>query len=326
LRFRLKGLGLSDSAIAAAWPGWWNDDAENSPSARAELKFSVARRLGLDPRSVLDDQDEPRFVWQEEARFKHLAGEGEVERAGITSFGRAVAAILVSASPIAAASIDGASALDLRDEILNSGRPYVDLRDLLSLSWVVGVPVIHLRVYPWPQKRMAAMTVRLSDRWAVLLAKDSQYPAPIAFYVAHELGHVALSHVAADRLIVDLEDEEGHTLETDDDEEREADRFALELLTGSPELTVLPDRSAASGRELARIALDAANELHIEPGTLAQAYGHSTGDWRTTGAALKLIYEPAKPVWNEINAVARQQLALEDVTDDEREFLDTILG
>ena len=87
LRSRLRELGLSSAAIEAAWPGWWSDEANSSLSAQAELRFGVARRLGLDPRSLLDDREAPRFMWREEARFKHLSGEGELEQAGITSFG-----------------------------------------------------------------------------------------------------------------------------------------------------------------------------------------------------------------------------------------------
>ena len=65
LRLRLRGLGLSDSAVSAAWPRWWSEDAESSASARAELRFGVARRLGLDPHSLLEDRDAPRFLWRD---------------------------------------------------------------------------------------------------------------------------------------------------------------------------------------------------------------------------------------------------------------------
>src|SRR6266542_5650566 len=87
LRSRLKSLGLTDAGIRAAWPRWWSDDAEQSPSAQAELRFGVARRLGLDPRSLFDDERQPpRFRWRDEARFKHLSGERPEELAGIVSY------------------------------------------------------------------------------------------------------------------------------------------------------------------------------------------------------------------------------------------------
>lgn len=326
LRFRLNSLGLSREAVEAAWPRWWSDDADESPSARAELRLGVARRLGLDPRSLLDDQQEPRFLWQEEARFKHLSNEGDLELAGITSFGRAVAALLQQASAPAESSLVGATAQDLRQQILGTGRPFVDLADLLSLCWAVEIPVVHLQVFPWPQKRMAAMTVRLGDRWSILLGKEAQYPAPIAFYLAHEIAHIALGHVEADRLIVDLEGRDDEALaEEVDDEERAADAFALELLTGEPQPKVLPE-SSASAQELARVALEAGPELQIEPGTLAEIFGHSTGKWHIATASLKLIYDQAKPVSAEVNRIARNQLNLDELPGDGVEFLDAVLG
>lgn len=326
LRLRLRAIGLSDGAISAAWPLWWSENAEASTSARAELRFGVARRLGLDPHSLLQERDEPRFLWREEARFKHLSGETERERAGITSFGHATASILLGASPPSPSSLAGVAARELRASVLATGRPFVTLVDLLSLSWALAVPVIHLRVFPWPQKRMAAMTVNVGGRAAVLLGKDSSYPATIAFYLAHELGHIALDHVAADQQIVDLEDE-ARTRDGEDDEERGADAFALELLTGEPEPTVLATGSGrAHGRSLAHAALASAQDLRIEPGTLALCFGHSTGDWQTANSALDHIYTDARPVWTDVNAIARQQLELADLPLDALDFLDAVLG
>ncbi len=326
LKSRLTGLGLSEAVIDAVWPRWWSQEAEASRSARAELRFSVARRLGIDPRSLFGETDAPRFLWKEEARFKHLSGEGDLERAGITSFGHALASVLVNATSNPAADISGRSGADLRQSILASGRPYVDLGDLLSLCWSTGVPVVFLRVFPWPRKRMAAMTVRLGDRSAILLAKDSQYPAWIAFYVAHELGHIVLEHIASEEVIVDLEDESAS--EVPDDEESAADAFALELLTGDPRPVVLPAASSApaSGRGLAKIALDKAASLQIEPGTLALSFGYSTKDWRVANASLQAIYRTAKPAWLEVNGIAMTQLALEDCSQDTAEFIEAVLG
>ena len=326
LRRRLKDLGLSDAAITAAWPRWWSDAAEDSTSARAELHFSVARRLGLDPRSLVAGAGEPRFIWTQEARFKHLSGEGDLEQAGITSFARAVASILLSGTTGDVPGLTGQSALGLRESILAADQPYVGLIELLSLSWGVGVPVVHLRVFPWPRKRMAAMTVRLDDRWAVLLGKDSDFPAPIAFYLAHELGHIALGHVPAGGQIVDLEDE-GQSAGESDQEEASADAFALELLTGMARPTVLPAwEGMASADELARTAEAAGAQLRIEPGAIAQSYGHSTNDWELATAALKRIYPEPIPTWTVVNGIARSQIRWGDMAVDARDFLQAVLG
>ena len=70
----------------------------------------------------------------------------------------------------------------------------------------------------------------------------------------------------------------------------------------------------------------ASEELGIEPGTLALCFGYSTKNWATANAAMKYIYAAPKPVWQEVNNIARDQLHLENITDDSREFLLTALG
>ena len=71
LRMRLHSAGLSAAAVDAAWPGWWTEDAEGSPSARAELRFALARNLGLSAKALVGERVD--FVWRDTARFKHLA-------------------------------------------------------------------------------------------------------------------------------------------------------------------------------------------------------------------------------------------------------------
>jgi hypothetical protein len=324
LRTRLRRVGLSELAIDAAWPAWWSDEAELSGSARTELRFSLARKLGLDPRSLLEDAEEPRFVWHDEARFKHLTGQGELERSALASFGIALSAVLAGAVS-SEFLMTGQSASKLRALALRQGLPYVGLRDLLLLSWALGLPVVHLRVFPGPQKRMAAMAVRAADRCVILLGKDSLYPPHVAFYLAHEIGHVALQHLAASPAIVDMEPDEA-TVEARDEEEYAADRYALELLTGRPNPIVLPKGGRYSAKELGRVALSASADLHIEPGTLALCFGHATKDWATANAAMRFIYREEKPVWREVNRAALSQLALTEVSDDDRAYVLEVLG
>jgi hypothetical protein len=319
-------MGFANSTIDAIWPRWWSTEADESASARAELRFGIARRLGLNPRTLLDDRDRPEFLWREEARFKHLTAADETERAGIESFGRSVAAAIAGAAGPAAADLRDRSPAQIRGLLLRDEKPHVGLTDLLALCWGTGIPVVHLRVFPWPQKRMAAMTVRIDDRSFILLGKDASYPAPIAFYVAHELGHIALSHIAPDETLVDM-DAGDPVAPVGDDEEAAADAYALELLTGWPQPKVLPaEPGTQSAAELARTAVAAGKELRIEPGTLALCFGYSTGDWRTANASMRRIYDAPRPVWQVVNDVALQELTLDDAPADAAEFIEVILG
>jgi hypothetical protein len=216
IRQRLKQVGLSDAAVDAAWPEWWSDSADPSASARLDLRFSLARKLGLDARSLVDEEGVPRFVWRDEARFKNLSGETDSERAAIASFGRAFGAILAGALRGSRHALPR-DASSIRQSVLHS-RPFVSLLDLLVLCWTSGVPVVHLRIFPLTRKRMAAMSVQVGERTAILLAKDSSYPAQIAFYLAHEIGHIALGHLSKETAIVDLESDRLGLGGTDEEE------------------------------------------------------------------------------------------------------------
>jgi len=334
LRRRLRRVGLSESAINAAWPTWWSDEADASSSARAELRYSLARKLGLDPRSLLEDGSEPEFVWRDVARFKHLIGETDREKAVISSFGAALGGLLIAATQ-SLVSIAGRTAIELRSAILERKR-FIGLSDLLSLCWSAGIPTIHLRIFPWRGKRMSAMTVQVSQRNAILLARDSQYPAQIAFYLAHELAHILLNHLSEESVLVDFEPTSSHGIgledpnpdpsQIPDPEEFNADRFALELLTGESSPAVLPMSHTGGARSLAHAVLRASEGLRIEPGTLALCYGYSTGAWNVANASLKYIYSSPRPVWEVINDIALQQLSMESLPEDVRFYLLSVLG
>jgi hypothetical protein len=326
-RFRgqLRTLGLSDSAVDAAWPDWWSDDANSSPSARLEARFSVARKLGLDARSVVDEDGEPRFIWRDEGRFKHLAGESQLERAAISSYGRSLAALLVAGTPEPQFSLQGVSASRIRDSILGS-QEYVRLADLLGLAWSTGIPVVHLRLFPGTRKRMAAMAVNAGDGYAALIARDASYPAQIAFYLGHELGHIALGHIHKNQAIVDMESTE-LSIESEDEEEAAADRFALELLTGEPDFRLLPaENSRHNAPGLADAVRRASSQLRIEPGTLALCFGYSTRNWAVVNSSMHFIYSNASPVWRFVNRIAVSQLQTDRLPSDSHSYLQAVLG
>lgn len=320
IKKRLKEAGLSDPLIDAAWPAWWSEEACASQSAKAELRFSVARKLGLSPKSLFHDEVE--FVWKDDARFKHLSNETDSEKAALTSFGVSVCRLLARslASPRGPGSL---KALDLRAAILQSRR-FIDLQGLLATCWALGLPVIHLRLFPLEAKRMHAMAVRAADRHAVLLGRDSSYPAPAAFTLAHELGHVMLGHVAATSAVIDI----GDPSETPqgDKEEEEADRFALELLLGTARPDIQTSKKRFNAAELAQAVLEQGPALRIEPGTLALCLAHASGQWPIASAALQHIYSEQKPVWQEVNAIAARELGWASLSEDCADYLRKIMG
>ena len=316
----LVGLGISRPAIAAVWPNWWSDEAETSKSAQAELRFTVARRLGLAPKSVIGE-DHPEFIWKHEAKFKGLLTYGGAEQAALTSFGVALTRHLRKGIPPMQREVPSAS--DLRNAILVN-RPFVRLQDICATSWALGIPIVHLRVFPLAAKRMVAMAVRISTGYAILVCKDSRYPAPSAFHIAHELGHIASGHLENGSAIVDLDEVMSAT--DKDGEEREADKFALEILTGQEAPEFQFNEAPRNGLELAAAAEKASQGSRIEPGTIALCYGYQTSDWRNANAALNHIYQEKHEVWRFLNEVALRELNWSSYQDDEAAYLKAILG
>lgn len=323
LKNKLRSVGVSDQAVAAAWPAWWSDEAETSASALAELRFSVARKLGLRPRSLFDEGD-PVFIWRDQARFKGLAVRTAQEQAAITSFGISVARLLLVSSPPPRPQITlpGIDPMALRQAVLSAGR-LVSLGPLIGLAWGLGIPVAYLRVFPMPAKRMTAMAIRLEDRYAILIGRSAASESPVAFYVAHELGHIASDHLAQGSALVDLG--ELARRPGSDIEEQDADRFAMTVLTGAPDLHLAPDRPAQNAATLANAVVTAGRAQSIDPGILAMCYGREHNSWAIAQAALRLISTNTEPVWAQVNRFAAQQLDLDRLTSDNAAFLKSVL-
>jgi hypothetical protein len=320
LRKELASAGLSDQAVEAAWPAWWSDTASESSSARAELRFTLARRLGLSPRSLSGDRVE--FVWKDNTRFKHLSKDEETQQAALSSFGIAIGRILINGIS-ANGTLTGIPPDALRAAVL-ADRPFVDLGGLLAVCWGLGIPVIHLRVFPLSSKGMHAMVVKVDDRFAILLGRDAQYPAPVAFTLAHEIGHVALKHLHKSDAVIDMEN--SAEIDDVDDEETAADNFALQLLTGEAYPNIQTNTERFGAQQLAEAVLSVGPNRRIEPGTLALCLAYQTKQWAQATAALKFIYTESKPVWREVNSLALGQLDWSAIGADSSDYLHAVMA
>ena len=315
---RLREAGISRAAIKAAWPSWWTKEVEETPSGRAELRFALARRLGLEPKPLLGERVE--FIWNDEAKFKHLSAENEAQRAALTSFGMSIGRLLLRATPTAEVAPTPA---DLLREAILAGNPFVDLGSLLSTCWALRIPVLYLRVFPLEAKSMHAMVVRSGGRFAILLGRDASYPAPVAFTLAHELGHVMLGHLDDSPALVDLEDP---ALGNDgDDQEQEADGYAMTLLTGSSNPDIQTNLDRFNAPTLASAVLNAAATYRVEPGTLALCLAYRRGAWPVAMSALRFIYRDRKPVWREVNGIADYELDWDALGDDAAHYLRNVM-
>lgn len=318
LRRQLRSVGLSGQVIEAVWPEWWNDEAERSLSAQAELRFTVARRLGLSPSSLFEDG--PRFVWRDDARFKNLGDVTELEQSVLSSFGLALGRVLIAGTP-SQTVVGEPSASTLRSAIL-AGSANVGLLQLLALSWGLGIPVVRTTVFPLPQKRMHAMSVRHGERFAIILGLESKFEARIAFTLAHELAHVFLGHMRGASTLLDYQDP---FVVDSDDEERAADAFALEVLTGSSSPEIIPEIENFNATQLANAAREAGAVHGIDPGIIALCVGHATKRWEAATGALKVLGEK-EDLAGAINAVANHHLEWDQMSMGSASYVEKMLG
>ncbi|MDH7972521.1 ImmA/IrrE family metallo-endopeptidase [Sphingomonas sp. AR_OL41] len=320
LRKRLRGSGLATALVDAAWPQWWTDAAGESASARNELRFVLARALGLDPRALIDG-DQVRFAATVGPRFKALSAADVAEQHAIASFGQSIARLLSAATvPEPAPRV---SAARMRAFMLDHGI-VPSFQSITAICWQFGIPVAYLDITPLEAKRMHAMAAGRGMRCAILVAfRDSLY-AKAAFTIAHELGHIMLGHLDEEAAYLDVEDPMSGTDRSP--AEDEANRYALELLTGRPEPVITTSTDDYNAQQLARAAADAGAIEGVDPATIALCDGFRTGDWaRSTAACLRIQGRPAN-VAVEANGYAERQLDMEKLGEDSRVYLRRVLG
>lgn len=311
---------MTSRAIDAAWPEWWSGEAEFSPSAVAELRYTLARRLGLAPQSLFDGS--PVFLWRDQAKFKNLS-VNESKQDTLTSFGIALGRILVASTAAADQPLDG-DPVRLRNQILSSHGP-VDLHGLLALAWSHGIPVVQALIWPSDQIGMHAMTVRIGTRFAILIGRRYSFPSQLAYVIAHELGHCLLGHLSGTAALVEMADPSSGAPSTADNEEVAANHFALALLTGDELPNVASSNPDYTATQLAQAASSRAKVEQITPGVLALCLGHETGRWAQTMGALKIL-EQQSNLASLLNTYAMQQLDRDQLSHDSASYLNKILG
>lgn len=308
----MNEAGFSKQVIDAAWPTWWDEDSDSSASAKASLRFAISRRLGISPTDIVGER--VNFFWDDDAKYKNLTTESAEEISILSSFGISAAkAILTGIKE--ASTISGITSLDLRKAILGSHQ-YVDLQGLLATCWSLGTPVGYLKIFPLEAKRMQAMCAGSNQQAAILLGKKAPYPAMIAFTLAHEIAHIALGHIGDGTAVVDFGDP-AQTNEKDD-QEVEADRYAMALLTGAEELIIKTNVDSFTASSLADAVLEVGPKRGIDPAILALCAGFQYNAWPSAIKALKYIYGDIRgpTLSSEINALAHTQLDWTLMSDD----------
>lgn len=166
--------------------------------------------------------------------------------------------------------------------------------------------------------RPDGFAARVNGRPVIVLCNGKRHPAWQLFILAHELGHIACGHVADGGMLVDEKVDSSDA----DGEERQANEYAAELLTGRP-----PRRFHATGRwpsaaNLSADALAAGAAHQIDPGHVVLNYANTMGPgfYAVANAALKQL-PPTQSAARQIHAAMAGQLDWSRLPEDSSEFL-----
>jgi hypothetical protein len=183
----------------------------------------------------------------------------------------------------------------------------------------MGIPVLHVNLFPkGAKKRPEGFTLRVGGRPIIVLCRDEKQPSWQLFILAHELGHIAGGHIPENGALMD----EKIDANEPDAEEAEADRYAIELLTGNAGTSIGTNGRWPKMDELARLAERYGRRNSIDPGHVVLNYAHTMGSsfFAVARGALKILH-PKSDAVRAVRDRLAENLDWELLPEDSSEFL-----
>jgi IrrE N-terminal-like domain len=315
---RLSAVGLTKAFVQkTALPSWWDDEAALSPSGYVQGLLLLSRHLGVELASLQDTGAAIRLRSFGACKFKKAndVSEDDLALARVLATRAAQLAAEATANPILPLP---SNAGEIRQQILDGGAPWVGLSELIDFCWASGVPVLHFDHFPRNARRPHGFAAMVNGRPVVVLCKRARHSAWLLFILAHELGHIAMGHVAQDGVLIDDHIDEASV----DVEEQQANAFAIALLTGSATKTFIAAGRWPNATDLAEAACRIGRQDMVDPGHIVLNYAHSMGpDFYAVGnAALKRL-EPEANAFGNIREKMSERLDWSRLPEDSSEFL-----
>ena len=320
---RLQNVGLPKSYVKRqGLPDWWCEEYEQSEGAIVTAAAHISKRFNLDLQSLLNGQDQPRFVLTSQPKYKLQNGTDPQSLSMSSAIAAKVAEIVASACKSPYEPIE-LSVAEIREEILDSWR-FVTLKSLLDFCWSHGIPVVHFDQFPKATgiKKFQGMVACFHQRPVIVLSLKDSSPSRLLFIAAHELGHILRGHLSLTdaSLLVDEEVKR----ESKDQEEVEANEVALELLLGRSDKSYSTERNYTA-QYLADYAERVGFLDRVSPGVVALNYGWHKNHWGSANGALKLL-EPNANAPRQINRRLLKNLNWDSLGNDYQEYLELALG
>ena len=249
-------------------PSWWEHKMAESRNLTISLAMITAKKLGVSLLSLLSSGSRDFLKDTPCAAYKMHSNDSTGKMTGTSAMlcatAKAVLSGIENQNPVEN------NPLEVRENILSSAR-YVDLYSLLDYCWSHGIPVLTMTptvpgasasVAKW--HRPDGVAIRDNGKYCIFLPSDKKFQAQHLFYLAHELGHIALGHLKKEGELIN---DDSITIEGAKSKgEQEANQYAISLLNG--EYAFKPNLVTQWPEELARWAVAEGKEHRIDPGHL----------------------------------------------------------
>jgi uncharacterized membrane protein len=319
LYHRLSKLGFNKTFVQTrVLPDWWDNEFEEDSGAAVEAAAHISRRLNLDIASLLGAESSPQFNECAKTKFKTKQGTTSQHLLLAHSMAARIAQMVSYACQTKFKAIP-ASAFEVREAILQT-QPFVSLDGLLQFCWGYGIPVVHFDGFPAWQgfRKFDGMVGYFYGRPVIVISLKHRSMARLLFIVAHELGHICRQHIedtTENSQIIDTV----NLAESNDEEEIEANEFAVELLLGKSDMCYATPRNF-NGGQLAEYAQHISRRDRVDPGVIALNYGWNKKHWGVASSALKHL-EPNANAPIQINRCLAQYLDLDRLDIDSQDYL-----
>lgn len=323
----VSAIGLTRAQMRRLLPDWWDAALEKERGGAAELAMHVSRRLSVELQPLLEGQIVPKGAMSSVA-YKHSVNVEASSLSAASFIASSLAQAVLAALPTQYAALPHDPA-QLRELAMRNRAGAFGFTALLDLCWAHGVPVIPLPHLPVGVRKMDGAALQLGGRPVIVIAKKKSSRAWLSFILAHEIGHIALGHLRPGSSIIDVSLQETSTYlaeQSEDDQETQADNFALQVL-GGDEVTTRVSRwpVLAAPVDIAVLARDAARTFGIEAGHFVLRYAFLTKRWPTALTALNFLSEdldPEKALLQQLQT----HLDLDRVADDLQDLVSQITG
>ena len=318
---KLQKKGLQKKYIQeTVLPSWWDAELNDKPAAVLEGAGYIAQRLNLDLKSLLAEDEEPRFKPLPHTKFKyHQQNQAETPNIAYQIATR-VAETVAQATNLPFRSLP-ANSYEMRSEIL-AKHSLVNLSSLLDYCWEKGIAVVYFNNYPNQQRKITGMIQWQGNQPVIVLSSSKTESARLAFHLAHELGHLALGHVKqGEGILIDEDIKE----DSNDQEEVESNEFATYLLVDGFDNCFQRHTIYNNYQLRKRIEKIIEKEPTIDPCAIAFNYGWHTGKFGCAQKAVNQI-DGSKDGNEIINQFLEAQINWDDLSEDHADYLDQILG